>query len=592
MIHTLWKSPAGLDHSLPNRRDSEESVINRLGGKDLVVFCSSRVWRGAPKLMLQIFAIFFASFLIFGVLPDRLSGGQLASGYGGLFSWGKHEPEPESKLRIVVFGSPDVVGSVKDPKRRSWTEELCDQLQCSSHVSFITKSQPNRGLLSNSLYAKGVQRLLDVTQHTDVKQKPALDFDYIHEQYPAPFRVSDLSSQVQSFLDMPPPDDTPRETLWIFSFGTWEIWNMAAMPRAESEAIISSMVKVILDQAELLYQKSLDPVSNAYSDFWTNATEAQIRDLTAPGALDKVDRRKFESFRILAPMIFDVSLTPGWRSRSKPPAPNSLAEQTRNAAELTMYWNQEIDFAIAEWKERTTKSPKTISSEEGQGSNKKRSDNTETAVQGEATNGNDRVIQAPYPMRNGLALDIGKEVLNVMKENAMRQAAVVDMKGRGGGSDSNASMQFSDIWTPCVNAETADLSVEKPKMALECEDANDHLFYDSFTISQRAMKGVVKALLGEITKELFDTKAKGVPVKHTWLATAVMTPVFWINQTTDLLRARACRAQPAASLAPIIHTPLHTHTQINSNVSPPQQLGIAPTRLRSTPHKPKKIGIA
>jgi hypothetical protein len=128
MFQARWKSPAELDHQLPGRRASQDSVMSRLGGKNLFIFCSTRVWRGAPKLTLQIAAIFLTSFLIFGVLPNRLSGGQLGNGYTGLFSWGRHEPEPELNLRIVVFGSPDVVGNVKDPKRKTWTEELCDEV--------------------------------------------------------------------------------------------------------------------------------------------------------------------------------------------------------------------------------------------------------------------------------------------------------------------------------------------------------------------------------------------------------------------------------------------------------------------------------
>ncbi|KAF4971508.1 hypothetical protein FSARC_1668 [Fusarium sarcochroum] len=512
MISTLWKSPAELDHQLPGRRDKQDSIMSRLGGKNVFIFCSSRVWRGAPKMILQIVAIFFTSFLIFGVLPDRLSGGRLTGGYGGIFSWGGHEPEPESNLRIVVFGSPDVVGNAQDASsgRKSWTEELCDELNCSSHLSFVPQDPPNRGLLSNDLYDQGVQDLLNVTQHTDVKEKPAMDFNYIAKQYPTPSKVPDLASQVQSFLAMPPPEDTPRETLWVFSFGTWEIWNLAAMPRTQSEAIITSMVRLILNQAELLYAKALEPTSVAYSDFWANATDSQIKELTAPGALDKVDKRKFESFRILAPMIFDISLTPGWQGRSKPPMPNSLVEQTRNAAELTQYWNQEVDFAVAEWQERTTKKPKKSVSGEAAASKSKRAESVETVEHsGDAktTDENERVIQAPYPMRNGLVIDIGKEVLDAMTEGDMQRAAVVDLRGRGT-MEKNSSMQFSDVWTPCVQAETADLTVEKSQITAECEIENDHLFYDSFTLSARAMRGVVKAISREIRQELFVPEEK------------------------------------------------------------------------------------
>ncbi|KAM0549119.1 hypothetical protein ACHAPJ_009574 [Fusarium lateritium] len=513
MINTLWKSPAELDHQLPGRRDNQDSIMSRLGGKNLFIFCSSRVWRGAPKLILQVAAIFLTSFLIFGVLPDRLSGGRLTGGYGGIFSWGHHEPEPEPNLRIVVFGSPDIMGNVQDTssERKTWTEELCDELNCTEHLSFVPQGRSNRGLLSNDLYDEGVQDLLNITKHTDVKEKPAMDFKYIAKQYPTPFKVPDLVSQVQSFLAMTPPEDTPRETLWIFSFGTWDIWNLAAMPRSQSESILHDMSRLILDQAELLYAKSLEPTSVAYSDFWTNATESQIKELTASGALDKVDKRKFESFRILVPMIFDISLTPGWTGRSKPPMPNSVIEQTRNAAELTKYWNQEVDFVAAEWQERTTRKPKKLGSEKAAASNKsKRTESVETVEHSEdekTTDENERIIQAPYPMRNGLAVDIGKEVLDIMTETDMQRAAVVDLRGRGT-MEKDDPMRFSDVWTPCVKGETADLTIEKSQITAECEIETDHLFYDSFTISERAMRGVVKVVAGQVQQELFTPEGK------------------------------------------------------------------------------------
>ncbi|RBQ79239.1 hypothetical protein FVER14953_11412 [Fusarium verticillioides] len=516
MFQARWKSPAELDHQLPSRRDSQDSVMGRLGGKNLVIFCSTRVWRGAPKLILQIAALFFTTFLIFGVLPNRLSGGQLRNGSTGLFSWGRHEPEPESNLRIVVFGSPDVMGNVKDPRRKTWTEELCDELNCSSYLSFVPDGRPNRGLTSNELHQKGVKDLLNITKHTDVKKKPAFDYNFISKQYPTPEKVPDLASQVKTFLAMPPPETPPRETLWIFSFGTWEIWNMAAMPRTKSEDIITDMARVILDQAEILYERSLDPTSIAYSDFWTNATETQIRELTAPGALDSVDKRKFESFRIIAPMIFDVSLTPAWQARKAPPVPNSVVEHTRNAAELTKYWNQEVDFAVAEWIERSTKKPQKPASEDKASSmNKsKRAESVEPVEHSEDTKDSakktyedERVIQAPYPMRNGLAVDIGKVLLDAMTEGEMQHAAVVDLRGRGTMSP-NATMRFADVWTSCVKADMSDLTIDQDKVTADCAVENDHLFYDSLTISERAMKGTVQAVVQEIKDELFNAQKK------------------------------------------------------------------------------------
>jgi hypothetical protein len=54
-----------------------------------------------------------------------------------MFPWGSYEPEPDRNMRMVVFGSPDIVGNVHDSysKRKAWTEELCDEVRPKTPVS-------------------------------------------------------------------------------------------------------------------------------------------------------------------------------------------------------------------------------------------------------------------------------------------------------------------------------------------------------------------------------------------------------------------------------------------------------------------------
>jgi len=53
-----------------------------------------------------------------------------------------------------------------------------------------------------------------------------------------------------------------------------------------------------------------------------------------------------------------------------------------------------------------------------------------------------------------------------------------------------------------------DLAINEKQISPECEIEHDHLFYDSFTISERAMKGVVKAILEDVKEELFKPEEK------------------------------------------------------------------------------------
>ncbi|KAF4464795.1 hypothetical protein FALBO_8340 [Fusarium albosuccineum] len=515
MLNTVWKSPAELDHQLPgNHHDNDNSLVSRLGLRNVVIFFSSRVRRGGSKLVLQVAVLFLTTFILFGLLPERLLGGGLYKSM--LFS--KPESLPEPNLRIVVFGSSDIEGSAADDSqlRRTWTEELCDELNCTSHISLVPSGFPNRGLVNTGLYEEAIQGLINITRDTDISEKPALDYSYLAEQYPAPSQALDLSAQVQEFLAMAPSEDTPSETLWIFTFGTWEIWNMAAMPRDISEPLIISMIDDIFTQAELLYRKSLDPTSIAYSDFWTNATESQVKELTDPKAIDNVDKRRFESFRVLIPTLFDISLTPGWRGRAKPPVPNNLAEQTRNAAELTRYWNMETKYAIAEWKQKATQKPEEAEGEKSEESARaKRDEDVEDADKGNNPQKanetekptSEQVILAPYPMRNGFQPDPAKRLLDALTEEEMQRSDLVDSQGRGTLLH-NDSMHFPDVWIPCIKGNTDDLTVDTDMMTAECQVPDDHLFYDSFTISDRAAKGLAKVVAEQILENMFDRSTK------------------------------------------------------------------------------------
>lgn len=382
--------------------------------------------------------------------------------------------------------------------------------------------------------------MLKVTSDSNIYEKPALDYSYLSSQYPTPFDVPDLAAQVAQFLAMPQPEAIPRETLWIFTFGTWDIWRLAAMPRKVSEKIIDKIVEHMFSQAELLYGKSLDDKSIAYSDFWSNATNSQVKELTATDAVDKVDERKFESFRVLMPKLFDVSLTPGWNDRADPPFPNSITEQQRNAAELTNSWNSVIEDSIGVWRQKAIKGPTaattaaaSAAAEDGEKEvrkeNKTRSGRTKRdgqagdpeEITSPGTNKTTdeqkpRVIYAPYPMRNGLQLDPVRNILDAMTEEDMHRVGVRDMKGRGTLSH-NDTMRFIDIWTSCVKTQTSNSTADGDTFHANCQTPEDHLFYDSFTVSERMIKQASKSMAEDILKNAFHRKKKSSWLLRRWL---------------------------------------------------------------------------
>lgn len=102
--------------------------MSRLGVKAVLVFCSNRVLRGGPRVILQVLAFILTIFILVHLLPERLGGGGFS--YKNILTW-KSPSAHAADLRIVVFGSPDVAGSAVDSKqkRTTWTEQLCREVR-------------------------------------------------------------------------------------------------------------------------------------------------------------------------------------------------------------------------------------------------------------------------------------------------------------------------------------------------------------------------------------------------------------------------------------------------------------------------------
>lgn len=129
MISSIFKTSTTLGH--PNSSKNDDSLMNRLGLKTVLVFCSARAWRGSPRWLVQGIALLLTIVFLFHLLPNRLASSDFATGYKSMLPWsGPGDPVPEGDLRIVVFGSPDAAGSATDSAKRrtTWTEQLCKEV--------------------------------------------------------------------------------------------------------------------------------------------------------------------------------------------------------------------------------------------------------------------------------------------------------------------------------------------------------------------------------------------------------------------------------------------------------------------------------
>ena len=464
------------------------------------------------RLILQV----AGTFVFIGLLLRLHS--YLDEDYYEMFSWSNPDALPEANLRIIVFGTQDMVGSAVDSKggRDTWPQLLCHELNCSSLLSFVPDDQSSPGVTSNAIYGAELEALHEATEGANLVEHPASDFNFVAEQYPVPSSTADLSQQLDKFLSLPPSEKVPRETLWIFTFGTWDVWKLAALSPDIGKQILDDLINHMFNHIEELYLASLDPESIAYSDFWTNVSLKEVKKLTAPNAVEKVDNRKLEGFRLLIPQLFDITLTPGWSTRPEPTIPHTKGEHLRNAAILTNHWNSQIASALQTWTDLGNAKPLSLGEDEAGTKNPEMEEvmgatKEEVAVdaitarssvangRGRAKGGED-IIVAPYPLRLAYQTRQGSGIRDAVTEQHMQRAGESDSQGRGTMSP-NATMQFRDVWTPCVLEGSESEVVEEGGEGL-CDSPSDHLFYDGFTVGQKAMKQLVRRTARQVFKKL------------------------------------------------------------------------------------------
>lgn len=298
---------------------------------------------------------------------------------------------------------------------------------------------------SNELYAIGIDQVFNETHD---KNTPGYDYSYVAEAYPPQWKASDLKDQIDKFLALPKPRHASGETLWVFSFGTWDVWSLSSLPIDSAKKSVEAMTKDIFEQIERLYWASMDPTSIAYSDVSTiqpskeskvdevaamqegqvekrEEAEAQVQEQQAE-AEEEQTSKPVESFRILVPRIADPSILPGWRDlRPKSPAVHSKAEQMRNSYTLSNAWNDGIAGALSDW----------IKTEERQKEEEEKK--MKEAAKAEKDTENSRrdvaATTSSVATRDGYAYNLADYVLEAIRDRHMRNAKLTDGNGRGKG---------------------------------------------------------------------------------------------------------------------------------------------------------------
>ncbi|KAG7141260.1 hypothetical protein HYQ45_002081 [Verticillium longisporum] len=480
---------------------SASSPNTRARLANLYAVVKSRCLR-VPRLASQLLIATALLLTLVGLVPSQTKQSFLGADFSNYWKWPYSSTAPSSPIynvssggpvRMVVFGTPDVASPSKSKGKSgpSWTEALCAELRCSSHESFVPSLDlPTQALTSNSLYKPTLQKLLvPAADQADL----GVDYRHVEKQYPLA-STADIAHQVSEFLKGPKQTNPPKETIWVFSFGTWDIWTLAALPREVSQGLVQNMVEHLFSQIELLYKASLSVDSPAYSDFWAYTNASLLESLNSNPTADTI-----ESFRIVIPELFDLSLTPGWHTqRPTPPVPHSKAEHMVNAAFLVEHWNSEVSGRMDAWTRLAdpepvhddTAAPKRPTDAEGKPYFGFWSPTGKTPGKGGAS---DDTLLVPYPRRAGLLTNTTSFVKEVIIESQLRASGLGDGLGRGK-REHEALLRFDETWTPCIWNGAA----SKP-----CKHPGKHLFYSPFTLGERAIREAARQTAEAVAMLLF-----------------------------------------------------------------------------------------
>ncbi|KAK9414768.1 hypothetical protein SUNI508_10886 [Seiridium unicorne] len=504
-----------------------DGLIEKLGLKTLFAFFSTKAMRGGPRLLPQITICVVILITLTKLLPTRFTDVAFGSGYTKILKWRPTVEHDDGSvaggLRVVVFGGGDIASPNKSPEEtgfadKSWTEILCQQLNnCNAHLSYMPRTNMQGGsIISNNLYRDHLDL---ITSWPNATQGEGFNYTWMLEHHPVPSQP-DLEEQINSFLATPAPRHPPRETLWVFNYGYWDVWKLAAMPREIAKEMMEIQAEHLFSQIELLYQKAREESSIAYSDFYTVLvnTSAPASEIDTAVVLDV----PAESFRIFIPSLFDISLTPGFATaRPKPPHPHSQAKEMGNAAYLTEQW----EILMTEWIDAWIAIPDPVANGTA----------NDTALV-EKRDASGRVVYVPNARREAITHDAPKYIRELIIDRQLRDSEVTDHNGLG---TKPVEEGFLEVWEPCMplnarsNAtsistrQTKSLAGTQATQATQaasgiCSLPNEHLFWTEFTIAQKAIDEIGKAAANRFRMHV----SKGVNWLKKWQETELVPREF------------------------------------------------------------------
>ncbi|KAF8863609.1 hypothetical protein BDZ45DRAFT_798197 [Acephala macrosclerotiorum] len=450
--------------------------------------------------------------------------------YSDLWKWGLTDgvvgegEDNGNGIRLVIFGDSwvdDLIEEGHGGKGNNWPQVLCDEINCTSRLNFAA-SQPSDAWPASP--PTGVTASNEIHEWAISQNKFLRGEEHNCTAYP------DLASQIKSYISLPAPKIQPSETIFILSFGFWDIYNFARLDFTAAQNVTDTSVDFIFDQLDILYAHfatNLYPI-NLPAPNPTNSTTNDA--IPAPA----------HKFKVIIPRIFDPTLLPGWISqRPIPPKPSSVAEQQKNAIYLTERWNQAVENKMGAWMERkvvieiaTPPTPaQATETIEAESHADVRENSTEReAIPGEGFEQFDSRAQVNdqkaedmkedsdsdekedeekeeenLPKKDIFYHDFSSLILDLILEHQLEDEGLSDASGLGKGES-----PFEYVSIPCLRPLDLSLSAEEVEEIVDgwkeqngmlvCKEPEEFLWWDSWNLGVKG-KEIVGKSVGEVVRE-------------------------------------------------------------------------------------------
>lgn len=316
----------------------------------------------------------------------------------------------------------------------------------------------------------------------------------------------DLASQISSFMSLPAPKIQPSETIFILSFGFWDIYDFSRLDFLAAQNVTDTSIDFIFDQLDVLYTHF---ATNLYPANTKISNSTIITHHSAP----------VHKFQVIIPRILDPTLAPGWISQHPVPVkPSSVAEQQKNAVYLTERWNQGVETKIAAWMERAASVPAIeVDSSSTIGTIERGSDADvrENAAEGKTDSGKleqfgSRDIKeeekenptSSLPRKDIFYHDTPSLLIDLIIEHQLEDEGLSDATGLGKGES-----PFDTVSIPCLRSiDQEDLeNVDNDGWRewngiLVCSEPDMYMWWDAWSLGSKGNKMVGEAV-GSLVRE-------------------------------------------------------------------------------------------